>query len=580
MSWRRCRLRPATAAGRPRSAPPRAARTAPRRRRRAPGRWPAAAARPWWRTRRAAARTRLAGARPDPRRARQSSGHRRPTARWRRRPPVTASSARASASAMPSMPRPRYTSRKAAISSARPARRTAKASSPSRVSGCFSSAITAAGAKSSAAAEMTRSRNVPGGVLANGRPAESSTRMPHVSRRTATRRASSRSGETSAAVRPGVSAASRRMSATVSASSCADGASMRLTPASARAHGLRIGRGDVLLPAARHARRAHGLGDEPIARLAGRAEVGAAQLLHVGALDAEGGEQLGEAELRMLGMLGDRRPAFGVEMQIEARQHDGALRQPRHGGHQLHRRRHRAGDAGDDHRAGRRRVAEALGFGEDGLVAPRGRRQQLLLGEIRRPEGGDDLEEFERALPVLGVFVRHQRGEAVERHVLGLDHVHQAGELGGEMRRLRRRVGARRRGVLAEVGGIAGIAADGLRPALHQHGQHQAALDLAHRRRQVERVGAERAGAGEAGQQRQILIARRDRPDLRQRHRAPAGSGEEGILHGARRTPRRQQQGDVGKLERARRTAARCRQVAAQDRRGDRLRETAAPPVP
>ena len=270
-------------------------------------------------------------------------------------------------------------------------------------------------------------------------------------------------------------------------------------------------------------------------------------------------------------MLGDRRPAFGVEMQIEARQHDGALRQARHGGHQLHRRRHRAGDAGDDHRAGRRRVAETLGFGEDRLVAPRGRRQQLFLGEIRRPEGGDDLEEFERALPVLGVFVRHQCGEAVERHVLGLDHVHQARELGGEMRRLRRRVGARRRGVLAEVGGIAGIAADGLRPALHQHGQHQAALDLAHRRRQVERVGAERAGAGEAGQQRQLLIARRDRPDLRQRHRAPAGSGEEGILHGAGRTPRRQQQGDVGKLERARRTAARCRQVAVQDRRGNRL---------
>ena len=365
----------------------------------------------------------------------------------------------------------------------------------------------------------------------------------------------------------------------VSASSCAEGASMRLTPASALRTAFASARGDVLLPAAGHARRAHGFGDEPIARLAGRAEVGTAQLLHVGALDAEGGEQLGEAELRMLGMLGDRRPALRVEMQIEARQHDGALRQPRHGAMSST----VAGTepvtpatiTGPDGGASR----EALGFGEDGLVAPRGRRQQLLLGEIRRPEGGDDLEEFERALPVLGVFVRHQRGEAVERHVLGLDHVHQARELGGEMRRLRRRVGARRRGVLAEVCGIAGIAADGLRPALHQHRQDKAALDLAHRRRKVERVGAERAGAGEAGQQRQILIAGRDRPDLRQRHRAPAGSGEEGILHGAGRTSRRQQQRDVGKLQRARRTAARRRQVAVQDRRGNGLRETVVPPV-
>ncbi len=237
-------------------------------------------------------------------------------------------------------------------------------------------------------------------------------------------------------------------------------------------HGLGIGRGDVLLPAAGHARWAHGFADEHLARFAGRAETGAAQLLHVGARDAEGSEQLGETELRMLGMLADRRPALRVEMQIEARQHDGALRQPRHGGHQLDRRRHRAGDAGDDHRAGRRRVAESPGLGEDRLIAPRRRRQQFFLGKVRRPEGGDDFEELERALPVLGIFVRHQRGEAVKRYVLGLDHVHQAGEFGGEVRRLRRRVGARRRGVLAEVGGLAGIAADGLRPALHQHGQH------------------------------------------------------------------------------------------------------------
>ena len=153
-------------------------------------------------------------------------------------------------------------------------------------------------------------------------------------------------------------------------------------------------------------------------------------------------------------------------------------------------------------------------------------------------------------------------GEPVERHVLGLDHVHQPRQLGGEVRRLRRRVGARCRGVIAEMRGIARVAADGLRPALHQHGEHEAPLDLADGRRQVERVGAERAGAGEPGEQCQVFIARRDRPDLRQRHRAAAGRVEERLLHGARGAPRRQQQRDVGKLERAWRGAAGRRQIA------------------
>ncbi len=403
--------------------------------------------------------------------------------------------------------------------------------------------------------------------------------MPQVSRRTATRRASSRSGETSAAVRPGVSAASRRMSAMVSASSCADGASMRLTPASA----LRTSFASAV---AMYCCQRPVMPDGRMASAMSPSRVSPAALRSAPRSCCTSARSTPRAASSLAKPNCGCSGCSAIAAQLSAsrcRSRPGSTMAPcgsrATARHELHRRRHRAGDAGDDHGTGRRRVAEALGLGEDGLVAPRGRRQQLLLGEIRRPEGGDDLEELERALPVLGVFVRHQRGEAVERHVLGLDHVHQARELGGEMRRLRRRVGARRRGVLAEVRGIAGIAADGLRPALHQHRQDKAALDLAHRRRKVERVGAERAGAGEAGQQRQILIAGRDRPDLRQRHRAPARSGEEGILHGAGRTSRRQQQRDVGKLQRARRTAARRRQVAAQDRRGNGLRETAVPPV-
>ena len=72
-----------------------------------------------------------------------------------------------------------------------------------------------------AAASMTRSRKAPTAVWPSGCPAESSTCRSQVASRAATRRASSRSGETSAAVRPGVSTTSRRMSATASASSSA-----------------------------------------------------------------------------------------------------------------------------------------------------------------------------------------------------------------------------------------------------------------------------------------------------------------------------------------------------------------------
>ena len=60
-------------------------------------------------------------------------------------------------------------------------------------------------------------------------------------------------------------------------------------------------------------------------------------------------------------------------------------------------------------------------------------------------------EELERLLPVLGELVGHQLGEAVEVDVLGLDHVHEARQLGGEVGGLRRRVGARRRDTVADA---------------------------------------------------------------------------------------------------------------------------------
>ena len=72
----------------------------------------------------------------------------------------------------------------------------------------------------SSARSSTRRRKAPGGVRFSGTPAESSISMPQRRSSAATRRASSRSGVTSAAVAPGVSSLRRSSSAIVTASSC------------------------------------------------------------------------------------------------------------------------------------------------------------------------------------------------------------------------------------------------------------------------------------------------------------------------------------------------------------------------
>ena len=76
--------------------------------------------------------------------------------------------------------------------------------------GCFSSAKSGTGAKSSATARTSRRKNTAGGVSANGSPALSSATMPKRNNAAATRPARSRSGVTSAARAPGVSSASRK----------------------------------------------------------------------------------------------------------------------------------------------------------------------------------------------------------------------------------------------------------------------------------------------------------------------------------------------------------------------------------
>ena len=132
--------------------------------------------------------------------------------------------------------------------------------------------------------------------------------------------------------------------------------------------------GRALTPKLGRRRRPQHFRDEPLAP----ARFG--EPLHRVAADADARKQRLQRELRMAGrrqdigalVATDQPPGLLVEIGIEARQHDGAVRQVRDGGNQFGGRRNRAGRTGSDHR----RIGLARkprGFGFDQGVAARGR---------------------------------------------------------------------------------------------------------------------------------------------------------------------------------------------------------------
>ena len=133
---------------------------------------------------------------------------------------------------------------------------------------------------------------------------------------------------------------------------------------------------------------------------------------------------------------------------------------------------------------------------------------------------------------MLGMFLGHQLGEAVEVAALGLHLVEKARELGGERRRLARR---ERTGALRSA------------PGEHQPRQHQAAAQLRHGGRNVERVAA----LAFVAEQRQFVgveIAHRHEP--RQQQRAPRARAQERLGERAHGAPRRQQDGHARERQR------------------------------
>ena len=258
--------------------------------------------------------------------------------------------------------------------------------SPNRSSGCFSSDSSVAGSSPAVAASAASRAKMPAGVSTSASPPESSNGRSQRPSAAITRRASARSGVTSAA---GRSSCIASRSATAMASASISELSAAITerlcmPAAIRAS--TSGSRKPLVPARGGGRGPQRLGRQQFAAV----RCGLAELHHVAAFDLQMMlQQRMQRELRMVRrgrgqrlpcascVTADQRPRLVVEIGIEPRQHHRALRQLRDRGEEARGRRHRAGGAGRDHRPARLR-GEPLGFGVDQQVAAQRRLDQPL----------------------------------------------------------------------------------------------------------------------------------------------------------------------------------------------------------
>ena len=125
-------------------------------------------------------------------------------------------------------------------------------------------------------------------------------------------------------------------------------------------------------------------------------------------------------------------PTRRVHLAVEAGQHDGALRQPRDGDQQVARRRLRTGRSGGDHRRRGRGRLPACRLGADRLGAPLDGIDLPALRQHRRPRRADDVEEGERAPPMLGEIAGHEAGQFVEADALDRQLIEKSAQFAGE----------------------------------------------------------------------------------------------------------------------------------------------------
>ena len=227
----------------------------------------------------------------------------------------------------------------------------------------------------------------------------------------------------------------------------------------------------------------------------------------------------------------DQFPRLFVEIDVEARQHDGAMRQACDRGDQFGRRRDRAGRAGGDHRRiDLARQPRGLGFDE--RVASFDRLHPVALVKNRRPGPACDLQEAQRELPILVVLFRHQIVEALPRHAARRHVVDQPRQIVGKRAGRRRRLGDERCAARAMKLGRRRPFSDELR-------QQQAPFHAAERFRQSQRVGGDVAGRG-FGERDLILVDIADGDDARQDRRVVFQHSQKGVARQLASAARRQ----------------------------------------
>ena len=255
--------------------------------------------------------------------------------------------------------------------------------------------------------------------------------MPQRFSAAATRRASARSAVTSAAVRAGVSSASRIAKAITSASSPTVAQSIRARPLQAAGS----------IPGPR--RQAAVVSAGRSASLSSRALGAAAQPPVTGpgldsiAVDADPLQQPLHAPLRMGGA--DGIPALIVQQPVQPGQHDHTLRQSRHHGDDFGQGGIGGDEAGGDHRVGRRIGSPGGGARSHRLHSAAGRIDRTLRLQNGRPVLGDDAQELDRLLPMAGEGLGRQFRQFGEIDPLGLGFVDQVGQRLGQAQRLVRR---------------------------------------------------------------------------------------------------------------------------------------------
>ena len=143
-------------------------------------------------------------------------------------------------------------------------------------------------------------------------------------------------------------------------------------------------------------------------------------------------QKLGHAMVRV-GRVGlDRGPGRLVDIGRQARKYHRAGGQRQHRRHQANGRWDRPGRTGDNHRVGGRLPAPGFSLAGQHPVAPHRRIDTAGGGQNHRPVGGENFQEAQCHLPMIGQFIGHQGFKTGEIQAFGMDLIDQVGERLGQ----------------------------------------------------------------------------------------------------------------------------------------------------